>query len=213
MVTSGACCHPGQCKLALSSSASFLLPHCIFSLVLSHSTYGADLCGSNEALLTLLGFIVIQVMRWDGPGQTVTSSNPIQAIFILRSSSQLDHLSCTTCKPDTRCPTPLPSIFWLSIFLLLPLSREELNQLGIPAWCASQIAVTQYRTLPMFSHIDTVSRQEDSEKNTWCIMEIAKPWGVNRLEGPSPNRSPFPTKIPYSIFYLNSQVFKTSEIH
>lgn len=121
--------------LCLVSVASLHFPHGIFNLVLSHSTYGADLCGSNETLLTLLGFIVIQVMRWGGLGQTVTSSSSFQVIFTLRLRSQLGHLSCTTCKADTRCPTPHPSFFWLSIFLLLPLSREEFNQPGIPGWC------------------------------------------------------------------------------
>lgn len=131
--------------------------------------------------------------------QSVTSSS-----YLLPEAEEPAGLSALHHLQAWHCSTPHPPFFWLSIFLLLPLSREELNQPGM--MYLADCSVTQYRTLPMFSHTNTVSGQEDSEESMWA-MEMAKLWGVNRLEGPSQNRSLFPSKMPSSFFYLTSLQF------
>lgn len=83
--------------------ASLHYLHGSFSLVLSHSTYGADSCGSNEASLALLGFIVIQVMRW--PQRDFHHSSLMQVICILRLRS---HLSAPLASLTLAVPLPAP---------------------------------------------------------------------------------------------------------
>lgn len=126
--------------LSLLAVASLHYPHCSLNLVLSHSTYGVDLCGSNETLLALLGFIVIQVMRWPWTG--CHPSSLIQVICILRLRSQLGHLSAPLASPTLAVPLPVPHFSGYLFFRCYLYQDKNLTNLAyqpdvLRLWCDS----------------------------------------------------------------------------
>lgn len=212
MVTSVTCCHLGHpnltclplpCSRCLLAPSAWHFQSCVISF---------HVCGSNETSLPLLGFTVIQVMRWGGPGQTVTSSSSTQVIFISRLRSQLGHPSCTTCKPDTHCPTPLPSFFWL-FFCCYPYQGKNLTNLAYPSDVRSRLrcdSVENSCSVFTYKHSQWTRRQRKGYMVHHGDCKTLRSQQIER----SLTELPIPHSNALFLFWFEQpQVCKTSEIH